>query len=133
MNKLMELAWAPITPCMADVCMNWVLNQALNNANLHQPTILRRCVDDLFCLFNNKAQLNDFFDTLNASQANIKFTKELEHENQLAYFDVLLTRNNDSIKATVFARKPTLVFISNGLVCVQLHTKIQVQFNDLFT
>ena len=26
---------SPIAPCMADTCMNWVLNQALNNANLH--------------------------------------------------------------------------------------------------
>ena len=70
---------SPIAPCMADICMNWVLNQALNNANLHQPTFLRRYVDDLFCIFNNEAQLDDFFNTLNAIHANIKFTKELEH------------------------------------------------------
>ena len=44
-----------------DICMNWVLNQASNNASLHQPTILRRYVDDLFCIFNNEAQLDDFF------------------------------------------------------------------------
>ena len=74
--------------------MNWVLNQALNNANLHQPTTLRRYVDGLFCVFNTEAQLDDFFNTLNAIHANIKFTKELERENQLAYLDVLLTRNN---------------------------------------
>ena len=30
---------SPIAPCMADICMNWVLNQASNNANLHQPTL----------------------------------------------------------------------------------------------
>ena len=39
---------SPIAPCMADICMNWVLNQASNNVNLNQPTILRRYVDDLF-------------------------------------------------------------------------------------
>ena len=50
-----------IAPSMADICINWILNQALNNANLHQPTILRRYVDDLFCIFDNEAQLNDFF------------------------------------------------------------------------
>ena len=96
---------SPIAPCMAKICMNWVLNQALNNANLYQPTILRRYVDDLFCIYNNEAQLDDFFNTLNAIHANIKFTKELEHENQLAYLDVLLTRNNDFIKTTVYRKK----------------------------
>ena len=96
---------SPIAPCMADICMNRVLNQALTNANLHQPTILRRYVDDLFCIFNNEAQLDHFFNTLNAIHANIKFTKELEHENQLAYLDVLLTRNNGSIKTTVYRKK----------------------------
>ena len=96
---------SPVGPCMADICTNWVLNQALNTANLHQPTILRRYVDDLFCIFNNEAQLNAFFNTLNAIHANIEFTKELEHKNQLAYLDVLLTKNNDSIETTVY-RKP---------------------------
>ena len=91
---------------MADKCMNWVLNQALNNTDLHQPTILRRYVDNLFCTFNNEARLNDFFNTLNAIHAHIEFTKELEHENQLAYLDVLFTRSNDSIK-TIVNRKKT--------------------------
>ena len=77
----------------------------MNNANLHQPTILRRYVDDLFCIFNNEAQLDDFFNSLNAIHANIKFTKELEHENQLAYLDVLLTRNNDFSETTVYCKK----------------------------
>ena len=109
---------SPIAPCMADICMNWVLNQALNNANLHQPTILRRYVDDLFCIFNNEAQLDDFFNTLNAIHANIKFTKELEHKNQLAYLDVLLTRNNDSIKTTVYRKKTnTGLYIKWSSLC----------------
>ena len=31
-----------IAPCMTDICMNRVLNQALNYANSHQPTIFCR-------------------------------------------------------------------------------------------
>ena len=56
---------------MVGICMNWVLNQALNTANLHQPTILRRYVGDLFCIFKNEAQLNAFFNALSATHANI--------------------------------------------------------------
>ena len=97
---------SPIAPCMADICINWVLSQAVNNANLYQPTILRRYVDDLFVY--SIMQLNDFFNTLNAIHANIKFTNELEHKNQLAYLDVLLPRNNDFIKTTVYRKKTNI-------------------------
>ena len=76
--------------------MNWVLNQAFNSANLHQHTILRRHFVDLVSTFNNEGQRNDVFQhTAKAIHANIKFTKELKHQNQVNYFDVLLTRSND--------------------------------------
>ena len=108
----------PIEPCMADICVNWVLNQALNNANLHQPTLLCWYVDDLLCIFNNEAQVNDFFNTLNAIYSNIKFTKELEHENQLTYMDVLLTRINDSITTTVYCKNTdTDLYIKCSSLC----------------
>ena len=57
-----------------------------------------------------KCKLKDFFNTLNAIHANGKFTKELEHENQLAYLDVLSTRNNDFIKTTVYRKKTNIGF-----------------------
>ena len=41
--------------------MNWVVNQALNNANLNQHTILRRYFDDLVFTLINEAQRNDVF------------------------------------------------------------------------
>ena len=122
-SQTANLAWVHAyirhAPCMADICMNWVLNQALNNANLHQPTVLRRYIDDLFCIFNNEGQLDDFFNTLNAIHANIKFAKELKHENQLAYLDVSLTRNNDSIKTTVYRKKTnTGLYIKWSSLCL---------------
>ena len=105
--------------CIGDIMHKQGLNQTLNNANLYQRTILRRYADDPFCIFNNEAQLNDFFNSLNAIHANLKFTKELEHENHLSYLNVLLTAINDSIKTTVYCKKIStglVVFISNGLV-----------------
>ena len=51
---------------------------------------------DLVRTLNNKAQRNDVFQhTAKAIHANIKFTKELKHQNQVNYLNVLLTRNND--------------------------------------
>ena len=62
---------SPIAPCMADICMNWVLNQALNNANLHQPTILCRYINDLFCILIMKRSSMIF------STHSIQFTQTL--------------------------------------------------------
>ena len=57
--------------------MNWVLNKAFE-VKQNKPTALFRCVDDIFCVFNNNAELIAFFNNLNSIHANIKFTKELE-------------------------------------------------------
>ena len=36
-----------------------------------------------------------FFNTLQKQFTQTKFTKELKHQSQVNYWDVLLTRNND--------------------------------------
>ena len=75
--------------------MNWVVNEAFNNANLNQHTMLGLYLVDLVCTFNNEAQRNDVFQhTAKAIHANIKFTKEIKHQNQVNYLNVLLTWNN---------------------------------------
>ena len=48
-----------IAPLMADVCMNWVLNE-VSSFN-PQPYIILRYVDDLFCVFNCERDLEMFF------------------------------------------------------------------------
>ena len=50
---------SPIAPLMADVCMNWVLDQ-MDDFNL-QPQMLMRYVDDIFCVFKCKSDLDLLF------------------------------------------------------------------------
>ena len=71
---------SPIAPLMADVCMNWVLNE-VSSFN-PKPYIILREVDDLFHGFNCERDLEMFFAKINTSHANIQFTKELEQNNQ---------------------------------------------------
>ena len=94
---------SPIAPLMADVCMNWVLNE-VSSFN-PKPYIILRYVDDLFCVFNCERDLEMFFDKINTIHANIQFTKELEQNNQLPYLDVLVTRTDVKFKTTVFRKK----------------------------
>ena len=85
---------------MADVCMNWVLNE-VSSFN-PKPYIILRYVHDLFCVFNSERDLEMFFAKINPIHANIQFTKELEQNNQLPYLDVLVTRADVKFKTTVF-------------------------------
>ena len=91
---------SPITPLMADVCMNWILNEVLTFKP--QPRVLFHYVDDLFCVFHSKDELGQFFVKINSVHVNIQFTKELEQHNQLPYLDVLVTKSVDKFETQIY-------------------------------
>ena len=83
---------------MADVRLNWILNVK------PQPRVLFSYVDDMFCVFYGKDELELFFVKINSVHVNIQFTKELEQHNQLPYLDVLVTKSVDKFETTVFRK-----------------------------
>ena len=54
--------------------------------------------NDIFCTFDSKEQIDQFFDNLNKAHSNVSFSKEVEADGQLAYFDVLLTKTETGIE-----------------------------------
>ena len=57
------------------------------------PGEWKRYVDDIFSKWGHgKEKLNDFLAHLNSLSEHIKFTLEMEKENQLPFLDVLLTK-----------------------------------------
>ena len=54
-----------------------------------------------------KEKTNEILQTINNTTENIKFTMEEEQNNQLAFFDVLLTRSDDGTIQTQVYRKKT--------------------------
>ena len=65
----------------------------------------KRYVDNTFC-YVKIGTVNDILNKLNDFHQNIQFTYELEKNNKLAFLDVLLIRNKDTIETTV-SRKQT--------------------------
>jgi hypothetical protein len=53
-----------------------------------------RYVDDVLATVK-KDKTDDILHTINNTTENIKFTKEEEDNNQLAFLDILLTRTDD--------------------------------------
>jgi hypothetical protein len=58
-----------------------------------------------FCVKKDKT--DDILHTINNTTENIKFTKEEEDNNQLAFLDILLTRTDDGTINTQVYRKKT--------------------------
>ena len=107
---------SPIAPLMADICINWVLDQMSSFQT--QPRILFRYVDNLFCVFNCEADLELFFTKINTIHNNIQFTKEMEQHNQLPYLDVLVTKSNGKFQTSVFRKKTnTGLYIKWSSLC----------------
>jgi len=79
----------PLAPLMADVCMDWVIDQT--SKFQHQPKMFYRYVDDCFAIFS-KSQIDHFFNQLNQIHPQIQFTVEYKIENHLPFLDVLENR-----------------------------------------
>ncbi len=92
----------------------------------HNPDIKtwNRYVDDVLATVK-KDKTDDILHCINNTLENIQFTKEEEHNNQLAFLDVLLTRTNDGTINTQVYRKKTHMQIkySTLTVTILLNTK----------
>ncbi|KAJ8944976.1 hypothetical protein NQ318_018440, partial [Aromia moschata] len=76
-----------------------------------------RYVDDIFAVFNTKAiSLDNFVAQLNNRFPTIKFTYEVEHNEQLLFLDVLVIRNSENkLEFDVYRKETaTLRYIQNG-------------------
>ena len=73
---------SPIASLIADVSMNWVLDQIPYNTP--KPQLITRYVDDIFCIFSNRTELNNYFESISKIHKSISFSKEVESNNQLA-------------------------------------------------
>jgi hypothetical protein len=93
-------------PILANIFMTHFENKALSEYTRTLPSTYRRYVDDTFLIFEDQADMDEFFHYLNNQHNNIKFTKEIETDNTLAFLDVFITRNSDGTLSTSVYRKP---------------------------
>ena len=77
-----------------------------------KPIFYRRYVDDTFILFRDPSHVAKFLDYLNSQNSCIKFTVDIENNNQLNFLDVKINKTENSFQTSVF-RKST--FFGLGL------------------
>ena len=98
---------SPLVPILADIFIS-KLELKLKKFSTNKPHIWKRYVDDVFCIFQKSQDISKFLTCINNWHKNIKFTSQLEENNQIAFLDVLIIKDkiNNKYITTVY-RKPT--------------------------
>ena len=96
---------SPLGPVLANIFMCDFEQKWLTNVD-SRPSIWFRYVDDTFSLFDSEATAASFLHFLNTRHPNIKFTMELEENQEIPFLDVRIKRNLNNFKTTVH-RKTT--------------------------
>jgi hypothetical protein len=105
---------SPLSPIIANIFLNDFEKVHLQNCPIDlRPTFYRRYLDDTFILFKSNEQAENFFNFFNSRHNQIKFTKEDETDNKLAFLDVTINRRNDQFVTSVF-RKRTFTGLSTN-------------------
>ena len=114
------------SPGIADICMNWLLEEVFEKTTAPFKTF--PYVDDLFLAFDNSENIEDTFNTLNSIHNKIQFTGEPKVENQ-SFLDVHITKTREGVETKIF-RKSTFT----GLyINWQSYVPLKYKKNLLFT
>ena len=97
---------SPLSPAIANIFMESLEERALKTIT-QRPSMWIRYVDDTFVIWpHGDDELERFHQHLNQQNQSIKFTIEEEKDNQLPFLDVLVRRDGNHLRTTVY-RKPT--------------------------
>ena len=103
---------SPLAPILANLFLGYHEGKWLTDYNGKKPHYYKRYVDDVISVFDNEHDAKLFLDYLNTKHKNIKFTMEIEKENQLAFLDVLLDKS-DKLVTSVYRKETFTGVLTN--------------------
>ena len=68
----------------------------------------KRYVDDIFCMFGNEKDAENFFEFLNCQRKNIKFTLEKESNKFLSFLNILIKNEGNRFSTSVYRKKTSI-------------------------
>ena len=83
---------------------------------------LKHLIFDTFLIFKDATDVDSFFQHMNNSHPNIKFTMETEHHETLPFLDILVIRQSDGTHKSI-VNLLTLAFTLDRTVLFQSSTK----------
>ena len=97
---------SPLGPVLANLFMGYHERNWLQEFDIGELLLYRSYADDIFCMFRNEINAENFFKHLNSKHLNIKFTMEKENNKFLPFLDVLV-KNEGRVFTTSMYRKKT--------------------------
>ena len=68
----------------------------------------KRYVDNIFCMFGNEKDAENFFEFLNCRHKSIKFTLEKESNKFLSFLDILIKNEGNHFSTSVYRKKTSI-------------------------
>ena len=97
----------PVAPTLANIFLCHHEKKWLDDCPpKFKPVMYKKYMDDTFLLFKEKEHIDEFLNYLNGKHENIKFTKEIETENNLNFLDISIKKDHNKFTTSVY-RKPT--------------------------
>ena len=117
------------------VVMGSPVGPTLANAFLcfHEQIWFNECPDEFKPVwFRSPVHLEKLQNYLNSKHRNIRFTCEKEHNNPMPFLDILITRNSNGLKASVYHKAIFSGVYSNFNSFISEEYKVVLIFTSLF-
>ncbi|XP_055852027.1 uncharacterized protein LOC129916213 [Episyrphus balteatus] len=85
----------PLSPTIADLVLDYLLDECFEKM-IEKPRFVAKYVDDIFAVIN-KDKIEEVLRSLNGFHPKIQFTIEMEKNFEIAFLDVKIRRQNDSL------------------------------------
>ena len=96
---------SPLAPILANSFMGYHEQKWLNEYKGNSPSYFRRYIDDIFAVFNNNDEAENFLSYLTIQHNNIKFTIEVEVDGKFPFLDVLVSKYTGVLNTSVYHKK----------------------------
>ena len=97
---------SPLGPTLANIFLSHFENIWLEECPLQfKPVYYKRYVDDIFLLFRSHDHVNKFQIFLNSRHRCMKFSLEVENDNQLPFLDVKVCRKEGRFVTSLYRKR----------------------------
>ena len=93
---------SPLGRVLASLFMGYHEKKWLQEFNKRKVLMYKHYVDEIFCIFGNEKNAENFFEFLNCRHKNIKFTIEKESNKYLSLLDILTKNEGNRLSTSVF-------------------------------
>ena len=93
---------SPLGRVLASLFMGYHEKKWLQEFNKRKVLMYKRYADEIFCIFGNEKNAENFFEFLNCRHKNIKFTIEKESNKYLSLLDILTKNEGNRLSTSVF-------------------------------